>query len=692
MKSKIKEIALFTIPLAAIIIINYYIYLYGDMGIGKIKIKTILFILAYIGIYCLINSKNKYFNLDMLHKRRYYIVGLLFIFLVVFKIHGSSIGMWDNYYSDYGDNKPKTVITGEPRAIRSDEWLVQTPLYLSQVVEDGKLSRVNDNIRSEGQDVIVSAYSPALDITNIGKPFNWGFLFLDAERGFSWYWCSKLILLLIFSYEMAYILSRKNKKVAILGAALITFAPASQWWFSSILDLIILSQALVVSVYYYLKSKDNRVKLLNVFMFIVAGIGFVISLYPPIQVSLGYLTLIFLFYIVFSNRSKIKKKDIIIFSLATLFILTVIGYFIFTAKDALALLMGTSYPGGRIETGGNGDFTQTLNYLFGWLLPYKNVNYSNPSELSGYISLLPLIVILFFIRDKDEEDNKLKISVFIYLIIMCSFILFKYPEFLAKATLFSFVPTSRMIVTIGIGGTYFLFMLIPGLINKKNNVLKSSIITLVSLICLFIPLLGTPAKDYLGYFGIIVSIMIFGIIIYYIVRGYINEIIPFIVVFMLITGFFVNPIARGLDPIYGKEVSKAIRRINSELPGKWVALDSLVGGNFLNANGVKVFNSVHFYPDINMWEKLDKEGKYESIYNRYAHIIVDITEGENEFELIHPDRIKVKININSLKEAGIKYILTNNSLDKYNENGETIFKELYYNDIDKTFIYEYISS
>ncbi|PRR83053.1 DUF7657 domain-containing protein [Clostridium vincentii] len=691
MKEKTSKITRSILPLLILYILNYYIGKYGESSNGHVYLKYILITIIYCSVYIVINTKNKYLNILNIHRIRYYILAIIFIILVLFKIQGSSIGIWDDYYKDYGGQEIKTVYAGVPRDVRSDEWLVQTPIYLSQVTGEGTLSRINPNIRSDGQDIVVSAYSPALDITNIGKPFNWGFFFLDKERGLSWYWNLKLLGLFILSYEMALILGKRNKSIAVIGAMLITFASASQWWFSSIVDLIIFSQALVVSIYYYLRTSNVKLKIVNTLLFIIAGIGFVISLYPPIQVPLGYLTLIFLVFIVLKNKHKIKRKDITIFLISVILIFAVIGYFVYTAMDALTLLSSTVYPGARVELGGSRDFASIGNYLFGWLLPYKDVPYANSSELSGYISLLPVVIILFFFRNRKDRNNKLIIAVVVFMLIMCSFTLFKYPEFLAKITLFSYVPESRMRITLGLAGTYLICLLLPNLLEKKNKTSMAIIVTVVSLGILFIPLYKSQAYEYLGAGGTIMAIILFAILIYYIVKGYVKEMVPFVVVFMLITGFFVNPVCSGVAPIYEKEVSKAITRINEVDSGKWAAVDSLVGGEFLNANGVEVFNSAHHYPDLNMWQSLDENNEYENVYNRFAHIIVEITEKENSFELAQNDVVKVNININELDKTGIKYFMSGNDLSEFNKDGETIFEELYFNTIDNVYIYEYVS-
>lgn len=81
--------------------------------------------------------------------------------------------------------------------------------------------------------------------------------------------------------------------------------------------------------------------------------------------------------------------------------------------------------------------------------------------------------------------------------------------------------------------------------------------------------------------------------------------------------------------------------------------------------GAPTINSTNVYPTLERWHELDPERKYDDIYNRYAHILVNIVEEEASFELIQADYFILNININYLKKLDAKYILTGNDLDNY---------------------------
>ena len=133
----------------------------------------------------------------------------------------------------------KFINCGEPRGVRSDEWLVQTPFSLSQT-QTG-LKTHNDVITLNGQDMVVGYNSPAWNLATLAKPFTWGYVLLGKEYGLSWYWNLKLIGLILFSFEIGLIVTRRNKYLALLASVWIPFSSALQWWFvSPVGDLVFL--------------------------------------------------------------------------------------------------------------------------------------------------------------------------------------------------------------------------------------------------------------------------------------------------------------------------------------------------------------------------------------------------------------------------------------------------------------------
>ena len=80
---------------------------------------------------------------------------ILLASLTIFKISGTSIGIYHNYF--YGKSPDSALLANKPRQIRSDEWLVNTQMIRAQSMSN--YNETNKDI-GNGQDM-----SLILDVT-----------------------------------------------------------------------------------------------------------------------------------------------------------------------------------------------------------------------------------------------------------------------------------------------------------------------------------------------------------------------------------------------------------------------------------------------------------------------------------------------------------------------------------------------
>ena len=113
--------------------------------------------------------------------------------------------------------------------------------------------------------------------------------------------------------------------------------------------------------------------------------------------------------------------------------------------------------------------------------------------------------------------------------------------------------------------------------------------------------------------------------------------------------------------------------------------------NLFPMNGLKTINSVNVYPNIELWKRIDKDGKYEDVYNRYAHIqmYIDNTTKLAEFSLQRPDSFCVKITEDDLKALGIKYVVRNVLEDDLVLNNGVLVEEIYKDELFKVYKLKY---
>ena len=150
-----------------------------------------------------------------------------------------------------------------------------------------------------------------------------------------------------------------------------------------------------------------------------------------------------------------------------------------------------------------------------------------------------------------------------------------------------------------------------------------------------------------------------------------------------ISVFDVNPISQGTSVMHEKPFAKKVREIvANDKDAKWITLNELWLQNYIAANGAKTINTVNYYPNMDLWKKIDPYLQNEEVYNRYAHICI-ILSNDTAFNIINRDAINVFLTYENLRELGVKYIATSLALD----NTDTYQVELkYFN--ENMYIYE----
>ena len=142
----------------------------------------------------------------------------------------------------------------------------------------------------------------------------------------------------------------------------------------------------------------------------------------------------------------------------------------------------------------------------------------------------------------------------------------------------------------------------------------------------------------------------------------------------------------GLDAVLSKPAAKKIQEIVSEDPNAiWISSSGgTVSGNFLLANGARTINSVNYIPNYEMWKKLDPDKTYEEVWNRYAHINIELSESdESNYWINQADSITLSLCKSDFDKLKVNYILSQSEIDGewsqyleelYSEAGVWIYK------------------
>jgi hypothetical protein len=597
--------------------------------------------------------------INKIFKTRYYWSIAICCVLIIMQINFSSITRWNSIIP----NTKTAPILGHARQIRADEWAVNLSWQMSQVFNHFK-SR-NYMAHEQGLNTVIAQYQAAWNIENIGRPINWGFLLFGASTGLSWYWIFKIMLLFISSVEFIYLLT-DNKKLALMWGFVITYAPGIQWWSSNYIPELITSVQFVTCALYYLINSSSLIKKLALsYIIMTFSIGFIFIIYPPWQIPLGYMLIIFCSTILLMNRNNISKVDILMLAGILLIIAYVIYHFYQFSLEDIKMVLGTVYPGKRVALSGSGSFVDEMSYFANLFTPYKSIGYSNQSELSGFWSLFPLFPFLgYFLKNKN-----IYFKIILYLntfFVIFSLVHVPLIDIINRYDLMFMVTATRLKVIIGLLNMYLLAMFIQSYQGEKRFFLLMLNIT----IWIFVVVAMCCYKTYNPYLPYLLIIASAFIMLSFSTLLLLQKKQIFMIVFLLITiatGAIINPVVIGINDLYGSELSKTVRNIAiNDKDAVWATVLQQRFANYLLAQGVTVFNTTKFYPEWRLLNSLDPTHQYANVYNRYGHEeLYIINSGPTYFKLpaeLETGDIELYLNVNDmLNKTKIKYILSDNN-------------------------------
>ena len=668
----------------------------------------IFFIIIFMAIYLYYNPDLRNKIGEFIYKYRYPLALALLVVLVLFEINGSSIGAWDQPII----NSPHQSLLGSARSTQSDEWRIFTPFTLSQYLND--FSYFSSIPRASPTDMFAIYGAPIWTILMIFRPFQIGYLFLSPAKGLSFYWISRLIALLLVSFEMGMLITNRNKTLSLAYAIMITFSPVVQWWISvnALVEMLIFGQLAVLLLYHYMKTKDYKKRLIIALGFAISLGGYIFTIYPAWQIPLGYVFLFLAIWVFLDNYKDFEFNKLDIgFALLSLAIVGAGGlYFLHTSGDTIEIVRNSLYPGGRHFIGGldssqfKGEtgFLQSLcNYINSIFYPLNlDSAFSSAAGISRLDSFfydffpVPLILYIFITFVEKNRDKLLNCLIIVY-VLLAVLSIFVFPEYVYKITFISNTIQRRLILALSLLNVLILFrslsLLRTDSINRHvNNIKNNNLILAVISIAIAGAVFFLSTSSGFGIIGkalfipvLIVSIFILGITLFIIFKSsdkkYANMFLVMCILISAMGGGLVNPIESGIG-YYDLEPVQFVEGLVQENPNaNWIVVGEREMQDMFIAAGAHTITSVNTYPDFEEWEKIDPDHKFEDVYNRYAHMNVNLSANESsKFERVpgREDIISVTFNVNDLEKLNVTYIESEQDLSEYsNDNVE--FEKIY---------------
>ena len=612
---------------------------------------------------------------ELIYKYRFVLSFLLLIMLVSFKISGSSMGCWKLFLGD-GESG---IRLGEPRVWRSDEWGTLTPLCFRQQYNTlGAYNRYSQTLGSILTDNMLVYGQPSWDILTLFRPFYWGYLFFGSERGLSWFWCSRLIVLFLSWFELGMLITDGQKKLSVMLAVCVSFAPFLQWWFAinGLVEMLIYGACFVLGSNYLVSRAFNPRKIAVAVGMAVCAVGYVLTFYPTwmVPVAWGFVPL-FLWVVIWKfDRKVLRRVDVVPWLL--IFVITAAGLTVLavTSWDVIKAELNSVYPGNAPSSSGGTGLWWMMKY------PISLVSRFSMNELivenSSIICFAPAgFILALWVIIKEKKKDPLLILLLGINLFLAWYYCVGIPKWLAKMLLLSFVNSNRGPQVLG----FLRLTLFVRAVALKEKAPKRWLAALAAVISSAVPMrlaLGFTKYEPGGlryeYFDtaekILVVWAILAVVFYLLYRArkskYTMAVLGVCTV-VLASSIWINPVAKGVPEITKSETMQQIRDLVKEDPQAiWLVVDMAYPATNIPAMaGADCLNTTQTYPQKTRWETLDQEGEYEDIYNRYCHIRASLGS-KTMLELVSTDYVEVTLSPEELKKLNIRYIVSTNDFDE----------------------------
>lgn len=625
-----------------------------------------------------------------------------FILFVSFGFTGSSTGMLHQFF---GTGEDPRLLFGEPRGIRSDEWLVQSSWVISQVQQG--LPAINLTFPG-GMDATVQHDLPATDWSIVFRPHLWGFYFLPLDQAAAFKWWMPIFSMIGSAYLFFISVSPSRMIFSATLALAVFFQPFTQWWELSATFWPIAWGFLVMGT---VVLSLRRARLTTVLVlaslsgFITVTTG--ITIYAPFIISVAFVVLAFglgftLDWSVETEQEKLSKRlrrllPLLIAGLLGLFFL---GAWVMTRLNTIQGFLNTVYPGERLVATGSADISSwitlfsapfSLSIYSGETLGALGVNSSEASTffLVGLFTIVPLswLAIKRFIVGRKVDSPLL--AMLLLLIFVVTFLAVPGWDKVAHLLFIDRVPVTRLRLLFGIAGFAIIGLLTTRADQVRAGIYDAGLARLPrwpAVLAAFSALLSSAfVWFWIIDHGVELQVSVLPIAVVVLLTGGLciaNALSVWFfstakfsagaIVFLLCSGLttiMVNPLYIGYYDLNKTEIAQELKRIDStsSVPTPlWVGVgDSFLPGVLLVQSGLSAVNGFQTAPPKDMWGLIDPEKTYEEKWNRLGNVFWAAGEGRPTPSNPYPDQIKMTFDsCYSFAQNNVKFVLSDRPLSQ----------------------------
>jgi len=602
------------------------------------------------------------------------VAGLVVLLLSVLNISGSSIGMYSHYFNQ--GEYDTGLILGTPNAIRSDEWLVNSQMLVSQKAIG--YPYINKNI-GNGQNMSLGLDVPYGEWSMIFKPQNLIFFIAPFSFAFAFKWWFVLFVLFCSSYVFALHFLPRKRLISSILAAVFSLSPFIQWWLTP-QTVLILGFGFLIGLFmlkiHGLQTHKVKYKLWLSIALAYTMVCFALMLYPPFQIPcVIVIGLLYLSTLIRDRKNKNTWISLGYIAGAGLVALLTVGLFLLTRIDDVRSLLNTSYPGARVIESGGVSIVHTFSTFVAPLLQNTGqamLYTNNQSESSNFV--IPYITILltsFVILVVDYKNNrKVNLPILAMLLIFFVFVArmtLPFGDPFYKLLFLSSTPNLRLFIGLGLTSFILLVLIIRYFIKEKialSSNVRWAIVSLVSIaysalifaiIIRFPGFISSPVTAVL----LLATMVIFA---WLLVNKYIIWSLLLLLCFSIMSAIHIHPIYKGTDILTKNPISLFIaNEHNKDTSARWALNENIQLENFAVMNGAPSLTGVYALPQVKLFKDLVPSVDANTI-NRYAHVQFNFDETitNPSITLLQADSFIVNISPCSvqLEKYNLKYIIS----------------------------------
>ncbi len=563
------------------------------------------------------------------------VIPMAAIFVVIILVAGglsgsslpllSSDGSWD-----------ASLVEGEPRPIRSDEYVAWSPIKIGQAQADFPDSR----IFGMGEIDTGDSWRHHIPSASVGhllfSPFNAPLIILPVEQGFAGYWWGPFLAAFLGAYAWFRLLGGRWQ-IAFPAALLVVAAPAAAWWSGWQLQGLAHATAACAVVMAATRLMERR-RVLAIAMaigaaLVAAGLPW---FYQPWAIVaalfVGVVTMLWGMSVADRRRNFLIVAAVAV----TVFVIESMIYLIHE-RAYYEALADTLYPGARRFTGGGLEigflfssfFAATVNGVDG-----SRIAGTNLSEFSSGWTLTLVVAVGLAIAGRNalrrDPERFLVVGTILVSLAISSWSVVNW-GFLARLQPLTLVAPERVAPFIGFFGITCLVLLtgpadrwreLLGAMDKEARVLVG-----VSALAVTLWAISDGRRLYLptaGGLTVLLVITTVIVLLALLLRGHAAASLGLTAIIALLITSQVNPLTKGIGALKNSEAAQTVRAVDVDVGGQgsaiWAA-DDLLLVPLLNGVGVDSLSSFNDPVDQEGWRRLDPDGEYEQQWNRFAYVL-----------------------------------------------------------------------